>query len=164
LSDYCEKDNGVDILIIAFVTALSTKDGNIDLDLASQLWATAPTTPPQLPYPAPQTGEDIWTCQNNDKTVLLSFGGERHTSKVGFTSDPNAVLGTAKIWKIFGPPTDTKVVASSDRPFGNATVDGFDFNFKVDSKTFNDQHFAAFIQELNSLATAENLFSGAPQC
>jgi chitinase len=152
LSHYCAEENGVDILVIAFVTALNTTAGNVDLNLANQLWKTES---PQLPYPAPNTTEVIWTCQGHNKTVLLSSGGDKaHTlSEVGFRDDEDAVAGAIRIWAMFGPPTQAITETTSERPFGNATVNGFDFDFEMEDVDSKAKNLAAFITELKRLAT-----------
>jgi chitinase len=163
LSQYCA-DEDVDIIIIGFISALVGSKGEIELNLANQLnWSEG-----AQPYPAPQTGADIKTCQKtNNKTILLSFGGQEKNLDKGYTSDSEAQAGAKKIWDMFGPKTTT----SSVRPFDDAVVDGFDFDFEDTAENFASRHRDAFIKELSSLVKAEETtagkkfyFSAAPEC
>lgn len=63
------------------------------------------------------------------------------------------------MWNLFGTPT-----SSSNRPFGTAIVDGFDFDFESTT-----QNMAPFAEELRSLmdaasGTKDFYLSAAPQC
>jgi len=163
LSQYCA-DTDVDIIIIAFISALNNANGEVELNLANQLWYT----PGGQPYPAPITGADIKTCQsNNQKTILLSFGGSQTGTEKGYASDEEAKTGAKKIWDMFGP----KTASSGVRPFGDAVVDGFDFDFEDEAGVFASRHRDAFIKELSSIAKAAETaggkkfyFSAAPEC
>jgi chitinase len=90
LADYCEEINGVDIIMIAFVTAVNNADGKVQLNLANQLSA-------EIPPHSPATGEGIKTCQGNGKTVLLSIGGGYATTVLGFASKDTAEAGANTI-------------------------------------------------------------------
>ncbi|KAH3973382.1 hypothetical protein HBI56_062130 [Parastagonospora nodorum] len=163
LSKYCA-DPDVDIIIIAFISALNNAKGEIELNLANQLWYAQGGQP----YPAPKTGADIKTCQTtNQKTILLSFGGAETAADKGYASDDEAKAGAKKIWEMFGP----KTAASGIRPFDDAVVDGFDFDFEDETAVFASRHRDAFIKELSSLARAAETavgkkfyFSAAPEC
>lgn len=105
---------------------------------------------------------DISTCQTTyGKTILLSVGGATYTEG-GFSTSAAAISAATNIWKIFGPLTDTTV----PRPFGNAVVDGFDFDFEA-----TVSNMAPFANQLRSLMTASTattgkkyLLTAAPQC
>lgn len=85
---------------------------------------------------------DIATCQSQGKTILLSLGGDAYTEG-GFTSSDAAVAGANKIWATFGP---VQAGSGALRPFGNAVVDGFDFDFEA-----NVSNMAVFANRLRSL-------------
>lgn len=102
-------------------------------------------------------------CQSKyDKTILLSIGGATYTEG-GFSSSAAAVSAAQDVWAMFGPKQCDSTV---DRPFGNATVDGFDFDFE--STTQNMAPFANELRSLMDAATAagdkEYYLSAAPQC
>ncbi|KAF8855982.1 glycoside hydrolase family 18 protein [Acephala macrosclerotiorum] len=109
-----------------------------------------------------QLEADISTCQTTyGKTILLSVGGATYTEG-GFSTSAAAISAATNIWNIFGPLTDTTV----PRPFGNAVVDGFDFDFEA-----TVSNMAPFANQLRSLMTASTattgtkyLLTAAPQC
>lgn len=92
---------------------------------------------------------------------MLSIGGATYTEG-GFTTAAAATTAAQNVWAMFGPDTSP----STNRPFGTAIVDGFDFDFESTT-----QNMAAFGQELRALmdvATAAGdkayYLSAAPQC
>ncbi|KAJ5223741.1 Class III chitinase [Penicillium chermesinum] len=107
----------------------------------------------------PKIGEDIKTCQQKGKTILLSIGGATY-SEGGFKSEDDAKAGAQLIWDTFGPAQDGSKVL---RPFGDAVLDGFDFDFEA-----NVQHMAPFANELRALMDKETsktyFLTAAPQC
>jgi chitinase len=154
LADYREENNGVDIIVIVFVTAINNADGKVQLNLANQLSA-------EIPPHTPATAEGIKACPDNGKTDLLSIAGAKTYSERGYASKDAAEAGANTIWKMFGPKQTSD---TTNRPFDNGVVDGFDFDLEVDKTVFEDRYMGAFITILKSLATAETLFSAAPQC
>lgn len=92
---------------------------------------------------------------------MLSVGGATYTQG-GFTSAAAATKAAQSVWAMFGPHSAT----STNRPFGSAVVDGFDFDFESTT-----QNMASFGQELRSLMDAATAAGGkayylsaAPQC
>lgn|SRR5947207_11474519 len=77
--------------------------------------------------------QDINTCQDAGKIVLLSLGGA--VGDYGFSSSSEAETFAAMLWDIFGEGT------SSTRPFDSSTVDGFDLGF-----SFLKSYFANFFR------------------
>ncbi|KAH1564378.1 hypothetical protein KXX37_003421 [Aspergillus fumigatus] len=107
----------------------------------------------------PQIGEDITTCQKKGKTILLSIGGATY-SEGGFSSEPAAKAGAELVWQTFGPPS---INATAHRPFGNASVDGFDFDFEA--SVSNVAPFANRLRELMDADHRRDYFlTAAPQC
>lgn len=93
---------------------------------------------------------------------MLSIGGATYTEG-GFTSSTAAVSAAQEVWAMFGP---VQAGSTVNRPFGNAVVDGFDFDFE--SSTANTAPFANELRALMNTATAagdkEYYLSAAPQC
>lgn len=90
---------------------------------------------------------------------MLSIGGATYTEG-GFSSSDAAVAAAQTVWATFGPVQSGSTV---DRPFGDAVVDGFDFDFESTT-----QNMAPFASELRSLMDADTskqyYLSAAPQC
>lgn len=107
--------------------------------------------------------EDIETCQTvYGKTITLSLGGATY-SEGGFTSSSQAVTEANNVWAMFGP---VQSGSSANRVFGNAVVDGFDFDFE--STVTNMEPFASQLRSLMDAETAAGgkayYLSAAPQC
>jgi chitinase len=75
-----------------------------------------------------QIAEDIPTCQAAGKTILLSLGGGGN-DKYKITSEQSAIDFADFLWGAFGPKT--VAWGTGPRPFGDAVVDGFDFDIEV---------------------------------
>lgn len=103
--------------------------------------------------------DDIATCQKKGKTILLSIGGATY-SEGGFKSEDDAKAGAKLMWETFGP---VQSGSKALRPFGNVSLDGFDFDFEA-----TVLHMATFANELRSLMdkdTSKQYFlTAAPQC
>lgn len=93
------------------------------------------------------------------KTILLSIGGATY-SEGGFSSEDAAVAGANMIWETFGPQQPG---SSAYRPFGDAVVDGFDFDFEA---TVNNMvPFANTLRSLMDADTSKKYYlTAAPQC
>lgn len=106
---------------------------------------------------------DIELCQSEyGKTIMLSIGGATYTEG-GFSSSAEAVTAADNVWAMFGPVQSGSTI---NRPFGDAVVDGFDFDFESST-----QDMEPFANELRSLMneTMETggktyYLSAAPQC
>ncbi|KAJ5683377.1 class III chitinase [Penicillium macrosclerotiorum] len=107
----------------------------------------------------PQIANDIVTCQKTyGKTIILSLGGATYTQG-GWSSAAAAQSAAQTVWEMFGPVTSANV----DRPFGDAVVDGFDFDFE--STVSNLPAFGAELRQLmNAAADKKYYLSAAPQC
>jgi chitinase len=77
----------------------------------------------------PSINPGIKTCQAAGKKVLLSLGGGfPHNGYL--KSQQTAEAFSDFLWGAFGPQEDTWVTAGKPRPFGDACVDGFDFDIE----------------------------------
>lgn len=133
-------------------------------------------------------GEDIKTCQQQyGKKILLSIGGATYTEG-GFSTPEAATAAADNIWAMFGPsgaanttpaanasfssyrrrqesenPWITKRQSTVLRPFGDAVLDGFDFDFE--SMVTNMVPFASRLRTLmDGDVSKQYYFSAAPQC
>lgn len=91
---------------------------------------------------------------------MMSLFGSTYTES-GFSSSSTAVSAAQEIWAMFGPVQSGN---STPRPFGNAVVDGFDFDLE-DPIENNMEPFAAELRSLTSAASSKAFYmSAAPQC
>jgi chitinase len=115
--------------------------------------------------PCPAIEDGINQCHAQGKLVFLSLGGA-----TPYNQPPNRAVAeyfAEFLWGAFGPPSTSPprswAAVGSPRPFGNAAVDGFDFDIEHGPSTTY-----AFV--INRLRQADliggNTFyiSAAPQC
>jgi chitinase len=141
LANYCA-DTNVDIIPLAFLYQMTTGLGGEPVINFANQGNNCTTFNGTALLDCPQIGDDITTCQQQyNKTILLSIGGATYTEG-GFSSEDLANATAKQMWATFGPPATSSSSASNstvkrqssaavDRPFGNATVDGFDFDFET---------------------------------
>ncbi|KAJ5811828.1 hypothetical protein N7474_008129 [Penicillium riverlandense] len=117
----------------------------------------------------PQLAEDIPVCQTAGKKVFVSLGGA-YPATQEITSDQSALDFANFIWGAFGPVTDEWTQADGPRPFGDAVVDGFDFDIEHNGSFVIGalSGYAMMINQLKTLyATVPDrqfYLSAAPQC
>ena len=146
LGDYCSL-SPADIIILSFLNDFPS----LSLNFANQCSQTFGSG---LLH-CSQIGQDIKSCQNQGKTILLSLGGA--TGNYGFSSDSEAETFAGTLWNKFGGGQD------NERPFDDAVVDGFDFDIENKDQT----GYPALAKQLQSyFASSSKKFylSAAPQC
>lgn len=113
----------------------------------------------------PQIGNDIQYCQARGKTILLSLGGG--SPDVYIASEQSAKDMADFLWGAFGPKKDTW---AGPRPFGDVSVDGFDFDIESDPAKIKgpaDFGYATMVDHFRHLFVGEAkkyYISAAPQC
>lgn len=153
-------DDGVDIIILSFLNVYPDP-------MEINLW-------PAECYPETSDGSWSYTCdgtddttdivsgikycQNSGKKVMLSIGGSTSSSEL--TSDAEGVTFADNLWKYFGPDNNSSIT----RPFGDAVIDGFDFDIEGGSST----GLVATANELRNKFSEDSsktyYLSAAPQC
>ncbi|KAJ5958123.1 Glycoside hydrolase superfamily [Penicillium vulpinum] len=158
LAHYCDNDD-IDVIPMAFNMMVNGPGGapEIDFSVTSKDCDVFEGTSLKN---CPSIAKDIKTCQEKDKTILLSIGGATY-SEGGFKSEQDAKDGARLMWETFGPKQEG---SDALRPFGDVALDGFDFDFEA-----NVEHMADFANELRSLMEADKteqkfFLTAAPQC
>ncbi|CCU74499.1 class III chitinase [Blumeria hordei DH14] len=147
----------VKLIPISFMSNL----GNETVNLANSEGACMQVNGTQLAF-CPEMEKDINECQEvYNKTITLSLGGSAYTGG-GFPTVDAAVAAADNIWANFGPPCEN----STSRLFGNASIDGFDFDFE--SSVNNTVPFANRLRSLMDASTMKTgrqyYLTSAPQC
>ncbi|KAF7587656.1 hypothetical protein BBP40_006886 [Aspergillus hancockii] len=156
LSYYC-KDPNIDVFQLAFLTRINGAGGVPELNFANAGDNCTAFTGTSL-LNCPQIAADIKECQSLGKTILLSIGGATY-NEGGFTSEAAAIAGAKVIWETFGPVSN----AAAKRPFGDAVVDGFDFDFEA--QVNNMPTFANQLRSYFASDTSKKYYTtAAPQC
>ncbi|ORX46534.1 glycoside hydrolase [Hesseltinella vesiculosa] len=145
LAYYC--DDATDVLILSFLTDFNV-GGLPTLNFASACTETFSGT--NL-LNCPNIAQDIKTCQDKGKIILLSLGGA--AGSYSLSSDNDAKTFAHSLHGMFGKGTNKY------RPFGDAVVDGFDLDIEGGGST----GYATLVNTLKSL-DSELLITGAPQC
>ncbi|KAJ5365880.1 Glycoside hydrolase superfamily [Penicillium concentricum] len=158
LAHYCDNKD-IDVIPMAFNMMVNGPGGAPEIDFSVTSKDCDVFEGTQLKN-CPAIGKDIQTCQKKGKTILLSIGGATY-SEGGFKSEEEAKNGAKLMWETFGPKQEG---SKALRPFGDAALDGFDFDFEA-----NVQNMAAFANELRSLMKADKskqkfYLTAAPQC
>ncbi|ESX02076.1 hypothetical protein KL918_003619 [Ogataea parapolymorpha] len=151
LSTYCESD-AADIFLLSFMTTFSDADTLPTLNFANACSSQFSDGLLQCDTIA----EDIKTCQGLGKKVLLSLGGA--SGSYGFSSDSVAEEFAGTLWNMFGGGD------ADERPFGDAVIDGFDFDIENNDST-GYAALATKLREYYSKDSSKDYYiSAAPQC
>lgn len=156
-------DSNIDIIPMAFVFQITTGPGGEPvIDFSTQSKDCQPFNGTGL-INCPQIGNDIATCQQQyNKTILLSIGGATYTEG-GFTTEDTAKQGAQKVWETFGP---RETNSTALRPFGDVSVDGFDFDFESVNTNMVPfgQTLRALMDDRTSRTGDKYYLTAAPQC
>ena len=169
-------DTDIDIVIIALLVQLSTGTGGQPVFNLANSQNNCTLFDGTSLLDCPSVGDDIRQCQEKyGKKVFLSIGGATYTEG-GFESPDAANSGAQLVWDTFGPTqgsvsnvcngtsgSNHSCQALVLRPFGNASVDGFDFDFE--STTQNLVPFARTLRSLMDQDASKRYYlTAAPQC
>ncbi|KAI1338520.1 glycoside hydrolase superfamily [Xylariaceae sp. FL0016] len=144
LLSYCQSETNIDIIPIAFLTS---PDPTKVLESLSSGIETIES--------------DITACQSqHGKTIMLSLGGDRAFGWA-FAAPADAEKAATDIFQAFGP-ADSAAGAGATRPFGSASIDGFDLDFE--GAYPNIEAFARKLRQLMDGSGRTMYLSAAPQC
>ena len=184
LQDVCKNPN-VDIVNIGFINVFPDQGAggwpgsNFGNACGSETY-TYKGTKTQLYSNCPDIGTDIAICQQvYGKKVLLSIGGGYPTNYF-IKNDTSAVNFANFLWGAFGPVKSEWTSTGGPRPFGDAVVDGFDFDIEselstaptVNGKALTNYKTNGYVKMIttfkNTLFPQDSMkpyyISGAPQC
>lgn len=147
LRDYC--DDNSDIILLSFITSFPN---NLQLNFANQCDDTFSSGL----LKCDNIGEDIKYCQKKGKIVMLSMGGA--SGSYGFLSDSEGEDFAKVLWNKFAGGSD------DERPFGDAIVDGFDFDFEQNQQTGIAALGNGLRDQFKKDSSKQYYLSGAPQC
>lgn len=140
LGEYCD-DGAGDIFVLSFIDTFGTA-GDVSMNLGSA--------------DMDKTASDIKHCQSKGKKVLASLGGATATGKL---SDDSMAKDVAdQLWNKFGGGS------GSDRPFGDAVVDGFDLDIESGDSTGWAALVSALRDHYKEDSSKSYYVSAAPQC
>ncbi|EPQ67918.1 Bgt-1268 [Blumeria graminis f. sp. tritici] len=155
------RKNAYQIIVKLIPISFMSSFGNETVNLANSEGACLQVNGTHLAF-CPEMEKDIIECQEvYNKTITLSLGGSAYTGGE-FSSVDVAIAAADKIWANFGPPCEN----STSRLFGNASIDGFDFDFE--SSVNNTVPFANRLRSLMDDSTKKTgrqyYLTSAPQC
>lgn len=161
LDFFCD-DDSIDIIQIGFVNVFPDQSGgypgtNFGNQCGSETYDNINGSSSLLLRNCPGVGSNITYCQSIGKKVLLSLGGAI-PNNTHLDSDSTAVEFATFLWEAFGPEDTSK---TTPRPFGNAVVDGFDFdieNFLVHGEDSGDLNrgYGTMVTTLRTLYESDN--------
>ncbi|KAI0191681.1 glycoside hydrolase superfamily [Xylaria flabelliformis] len=141
LIQVCRDEPDVDIILLAFLTSATNIDGGLNFANSYR-----------------PTEQDIIECQSQHRRGAVT------DNTWSFASENHAVDAANRIWAAFGPTSRSE--QSTSRPFGAASIDGFDLDFEAH---FSNAHvFARRLRNLVNkaeIATRQKFYlTAAPQC
>lgn len=130
LEFFCD-DASIDIILIGFVNVFPDQSGgypgtNFGNQCGSETYKNINGSSSLLLSNCPGVGSNITYCQSKGKKILLSLGGAAPKDQ-HLDSDVTAADFATFLWEAFGPKDVSK---TTPRPFGDAVVDGFDFDIE----------------------------------
>ncbi|CZT16219.1 uncharacterized protein RCC_02061 [Ramularia collo-cygni] len=140
LIEHCKRP-AVDIINIGFINQFPGQGQSGDelpgSNFGNACWADVYTNragkPSKLFSQCPTIGPDIIACQQTyGKKIFLSLGGGAKPTNQYLPSDASGLAFADFLWSSFGPVNSSW---TGPRPFGNATIDGFDFDIESDIST-----------------------------
>ncbi|KAL0256470.1 Chitinase 2 [Diplodia seriata] len=170
LVDFCQ-NGAYDIINIGFINKFPDANGYPGANFGNQCGSeTYPGT--DLPSNCPWIGQDIKTCQDvYGKKIFLSIGGGSPTDY--YLADKDYAESFAEfLWNAFGPSKND----GTPRPFGDAVIDGFDFDIESqmasapsDAPEYQSQYYPDLINHFHDVLFPEDTsksyyISAAPQC
>lgn len=173
LAHFCA-DSNIDIIPIAFLNVFPDQVNggypgtNFGNQCGGETFKNKDGSDSPLLSNCPSIGPDIKTCQAMGKKILLSLGGAIPTNQ-SIKDDDSAKSFAKFLWNAFGP---VDVTYDGPRPFGDAVVDGFDFDIESaisdNDATTQYRGYGTMIDTLRTYFAADPLkqyyISGAPQC
>ncbi|KAL8816013.1 MAG: hypothetical protein Q9223_004909 [Gallowayella weberi] len=173
LAHFCA-DSNIDIIPIAFLNVFPDQVGggypgtNFGNQCGPETFKNKDGSDSPLLSNCPLIGPDIKTCQAMGKKILLSLGGAIPDNQ-SIKDDASAIAFAKFLWDAFGPK-DAKY--DGPRPFGDAVVDGFDFDIESavspNDATSQYRGYGTMIDALRVFFAAdvrkEYYISGSPQC
>ncbi|RWQ96201.1 glycoside hydrolase superfamily, partial [Paecilomyces variotii] len=169
LSQICQ-ETSLDIINIGFVNVFPDvgqggwPGSNFGNQCNGQTYTNADGEATQLLSGCQQIADDIPVCQQAGKKVFISLGGAYPADGQIIDNDDSARDFADFLWGAFGPETDAWVAQNGPRPFGDAVVDGFDFDIEHNGPT----GYAALARRLrdnfSEFPSKQFYLSAAPQC
>jgi len=151
LVEYC-KDATVDIITIGFVNWWDPTGLTLTVNLSNMCWRTFGEFGRSDLLYCPEISQDIIACQKTyNKKIVMSIGGgkvENMPEYNGFTGNGAAGNLANLLWNSFGAGW------TYFRPFGEAQIDGFDFNIEYGTTT----RYAEVARVLRGLMDAHTAF------
>lgn len=159
LRTYCSSSS-YDIIVVGFVYLFPSASGNADATLPGLNFANHCETPFNSANPffldcRANIAPDITYCQQQGKTILLSFGGG--VGQYGFANDAAGITFATTVWNLFLGGT------APLRPFGDVIFDGVDLDIEGGSQA----GYIGFTKQLRQYFAASGrkyYISAAPQC
>ncbi|KAI4719364.1 glycoside hydrolase [Aureobasidium sp. EXF-10727] len=156
LWDLCSIDD-IDMIVMGFIRNFNGYNRQPTFDIAS---CKTPYQPAAnfTGITCPTLAANITRCQSLGKKVMISLGGS--SSDLDLANATDAQQAATTLWNVFGAGTDTPDI----RPFGNVTLDGFDFDYENYADTTYVDVLSATLQSLFKTASPDRYISASPLC
>ncbi|KOS21731.1 Endochitinase [Escovopsis weberi] len=152
LAQYCTKEAGIDIVVLAFLYEY----GNGVLIPSGTIGQSCSIDTSGKPQNCDDLAKAISTCKANGVKVIMSLGGA--AGAYSLTSQQEAETIGQNLWDAYGGGSGGSV----PRPFGDVSVDGWDFDIESNSGNENYQYLIAKLR--SNFGSGKYYITGAPQC
>jgi chitinase len=157
LASYCTKQSGIDVLVLAFLSDFG-EGQMIPSGSFGQSCTVAPTGSASGEG-CEAIGQAITKCQKMGVKIMVSLGG--YIGQYGLASQSEAETIGSNLWSAYGGGGNGTV----PRPFGNAVVDGWDFDIEHNNGNENYQYLISTLRSHFAEDPGKQYFiTGAPQC
>ncbi|KAI1110826.1 putative endochitinase CHI2 [Nemania sp. NC0429] len=155
LSAYCTGSAGIDILVLSFLYQFGS--GNtIPSGTIGQSCYISPAGQGQN---CEALAAAIKKCQSNGVTIILSLGGAAGSYSLASSAEAKTI--GQNLWAAYGNSGSTSV----QRPFGDAFVNGFDFDLELNrGNQYYPDMIATLRDSFKSDPAHKYYITGAPQC
>ncbi|GAB7356071.1 hypothetical protein MBLNU459_g6687t1 [Dothideomycetes sp. NU459] len=151
----CNTSN-VDMVVMGFVSQFNGLDQLPNFNFGAGCSGSASKAASNITCPV--LAQNITFCQTKGVKVFVSIGGS--SSNVTFNTSTQAKQAAQTLWDVFGDGTKSN---PSLRPFGNITVDGFDFDIENGTTQYYDL-MASTLQAAFATSPKARYITAAPSC
>ncbi|GAM86979.1 hypothetical protein ANO11243_050000 [Dothideomycetidae sp. 11243] len=155
LASYCSSTAGIDIVVLAFLYEY----GNGNTVPSGTIGQSCSISTGGVAQNCDALASAITTCQSQGVKVVLSLGGA--AGAYSLSSQEEAETIGQNLWNAYGKNVNN----SPSRPFGDAFVNGWDFDIESNS---GNQYYQYLIAKLRSNFASDSsntyYITAAPQC
>jgi len=162
LTAYCNGTSGIDILVLSFLYEY----GNGQTIASGVIGQSCSIDQQGQGQGCEALAQGIKTCQSAGVKVIMSLGGA--SGAYSLSSADEATQIGQNLWNSYGGTSGSGVASTngtSSRPFGDVSVDGWDFDIESNSgNNYYKEMITALRSNFAKDSSKDYVITGAPQC